>query len=797
MTLTKARNRMIEGASINVLDFGAVGNGSTDDTIAVQEAINVSNGTPVVFNAGKTFLCGALTVPSNTHLIINGTIKASLTVTDMPLISGLNISNVIIEGTGNLDGGYNIAVAYQGRNDGEPTTRTDSSALQDGDTFYDTATGVKKFKLYDADNSVWNIITLYRGGIKLDKSVDCRIENITVENFFFTAQPGNWGAGVWFEGDPEGTSVVEGIRNQCVNVNASYNIGCGIVFGANLDSKTDRCYTVGNQWGSGIAHTRGQRATSTSDTLDGNELSNLTINCEESQIIAPNSRNSGYTGINIGHDREASNASRTLLIGGMSEHNDYEGLTVTGSSDVTIIGLFCNGNGENPLGTTFRYGISNLANCERLHLIGCKVTGSYGPGIYLKSGYGHRIESCKVYENLRSGVQINLPDVNISDCEIFNNNLLSDSVNRAGILFESGRSKITDTSIYDTRTTAVNDVTSTAGQTVFPYTFKVDEAVTSAGIPTGSPVPSQIRVERRGTPLTLNTDYRVSNIENNYTATNLQTVFAYTFDPTALTDLRVFKEGVRLTLTTDYTVSANAGVGGTVTLVSGATTGNAIRIATVGGAGGNVTIITGSQNSGDIIRISGEPDSLSDNYGATSGQTVFAYSFDPPALSDLRVVKEGVLLTLTTDYTVVANAGVGGVVTLVTGATTNDEVRITVVSQNYGVLATGGLHQLVGCSVVGNMQAPTKILSTGDIDITSTTIGNSPMGGVINLGVNVNTTVVANDNVTSASRIIIVPRFFESSPNERNTYVSSVKPGVSFTVSHSSGVTAPYNYIIM
>ena len=712
MALTKATNSMIVGAHINVLDYGAVGNGSEDDTIAVQAAITASNGLPVVFNADKTFLCGTFSVPSNTHLIINGTIKASLTVLDTPLITGANISNVIIEGTGNLDGGYNIAVGYQGRNDGEPTTRTDGTPLQDGDTFYDTATGVKKFKQYDG--SVWNIITLYRAGIKLDKSVDCRIENITIENFFLTAQPGNWGAGVWFEGDPDGVSAVDSIRNSCVNVTASYNIGCGMVFGGNLDSLTERCYTVGNQWGSGIAHTRGQRATSSSDTLDGNELSNLTVNCEESQIIAPNSRNSGYTGINIGHDREASNASRTLLLGGMSENNNYEGLTVTGSSDVTIIGLYCNGNGENVTSASFRYGISNLANCERLHLIGCKVTGSHGPGIYLKSGYGHRIESCKVYENLRSGMQLNLPDVNVSDCEVFNNNLASDSVNRAGIFLENGRSKITDTSIYDTRTTAVNNITATEGQTVFPYTFKIDSIY-------------DIRVERRGTPLTL---------------------------------------------TTDYTVTG------------------------AGSAGGNVTINTGTQSAGDIIKISGEPDSLSSNHIATSSQTAFSYSFDPSALSDLRVVQNGTLLTLTTDYTVVANAGVGGVVTLVTGATTSDEVRITVVSQNYGVYSIGGLHQLIGCSMVGNMQAPTIVSGTGDIDLTSTTIGNDPMGGTFNLAVGQTSTVVANDNATSASRIILVPRYATAYAG-LEAFVTAVDDGTNFTVNHNTGNNQPYNYIIM
>ena len=82
-------------------DYGAAGDGVTDDTAEVQAAINATAGRELVFPKRSTYLCGPLTIPSGTTLRIDGTLK-------MRDVTGvfMNVtapSGFVMAGTGVID----------------------------------------------------------------------------------------------------------------------------------------------------------------------------------------------------------------------------------------------------------------------------------------------------------------------------------------------------------------------------------------------------------------------------------------------------------------------------------------------------------------------------------------------------------------------------------------------------------------------------------------------------------------------------------------------------------------------
>lgn len=103
---TVARTQAARAADlINVLDFGAVGDGVTDDTAAVQAALTAANGVAIAWIPPHTtaFRTKKVVLKSGDHLRIDGTLKL-LDAAASDLISITSQTGVIVEGSGIIDG---------------------------------------------------------------------------------------------------------------------------------------------------------------------------------------------------------------------------------------------------------------------------------------------------------------------------------------------------------------------------------------------------------------------------------------------------------------------------------------------------------------------------------------------------------------------------------------------------------------------------------------------------------------------------------------------------------------------
>jgi hypothetical protein len=112
MALTKAHNRMIEGSIVNVKDFGAVGDYTTDDTTAINLAISTAStqNSTLHFPSGVYRYTGTMVLPENIKITGSGAPK----IAAFPQYGGdksklkpgikntITGSSIIFDGTGAL-----------------------------------------------------------------------------------------------------------------------------------------------------------------------------------------------------------------------------------------------------------------------------------------------------------------------------------------------------------------------------------------------------------------------------------------------------------------------------------------------------------------------------------------------------------------------------------------------------------------------------------------------------------------------------------------------------------------------
>lgn len=405
MALTKVSYSMITGAPFNVLDYGAVGDGVTNDAPAIQDAIDAAEVLGgVVYLPANTYLMSAgVTVPSNVTLKGDGVVselKRDVAATPFDFIT--------IENGATHIGLYDFYI--------------NGVAKLDNGTVSNRYCGVRVWANGGARPNDIEIV-----GVHIDKTTSGEIQ-----------AEGNRGAILLEDCYDVRVSRCKFYDNRATAILITVEYGQTTINTERV--QIEQCYGIGevapfdpdfpNGFGSFVSGNAHQDVLVSGCYVDGFGFSNISMNGPRSTVENCISVNSNYAGINLGHATPGERCDQSVVVGNSMSNNKFGAVVITASDNVVV-----SSNVSFEDGTAGAWGSIvvlhnedyDLGETMNLTIANNQIVDGKYIGIYSRAGTNIHITGNMIYGCAGDGVLITSQEVGESVTAYVSNNVFIDN----------------------------------------------------------------------------------------------------------------------------------------------------------------------------------------------------------------------------------------------------------------------------------------------------------------------------------------------------------------------------------